>query len=89
MILLNAVTTNTNGIGQRLTVPVTVYVDGTIGGGTVSIQVARDIDGVAGPYAEVKSMTAVGRENIFVLGAYWIKANLTSSTSPSLTVATS
>lgn len=89
MKLLNAVTADTTGIGKLLKSPVTVYVDGTIGGGTVSIQTARDVGGEAGPYAEVKSMTATGRENIFVFGSYYMRAVLSGATNPILTVETS
>lgn len=96
MILLNAVSNDTTGIGRRFVNPVTVFVDGDIDGGTVSIQVAREITpatgaaaAVVGSYVEVETFDAIGVKNIFVFGAYFMRAVLSGSSVPALTVATS
>lgn len=89
MILLNAVTANDAGTGKPMNNPVTVYGYGTFGGGTVTISIAPDIEGAAGTYVSMTTMTANAVANIFVFGKYWIKAALAGSTNPVLSVRTS
>lgn len=89
MKLLNAVTEDTTGTGKPMNNPVTIYADGTFGSGTVSIQVAPDIEGEAGTYVQMTTFTAAGRTNLFVFGRYWLRAVLAGSTNPALSVRTS
>lgn len=89
MILLNAVTADATGTGHQMKNPVTVYGLGTFGSGTVSIQIAPDIDGVAGTYVEKATLTANGSANLFVFGVYWLRAVLAGATNPVLSVRTS
>lgn len=87
-LLLDGVTEDTTGDGQRYSAPaISVFVDGDLGSGDLTIEIARDIDGEAGDYETVYTVTTDKRFNLFFFGFYWIRAVLANSTNPDLTVA--
>lgn len=93
-ILLNAVVVDTTGTGRQCKGPVTIFADGSFSGENVSIQTApslTDAAGVvtAGPYVEVLTFTAAGRQNLLQFGSYFVRAVLSSSSGAAITVRTS
>lgn len=90
MILLSNATANATGTGKPMKCPVTIFATGGFGGGTATIQVAPDVDGVAGTYVDTDvTFTAAAAKNLFIFGSYWIRAVLAGATASTLTVRTS
>jgi hypothetical protein len=68
----------------RVVGPCTIFVEGTIGGGTLSVTAAR---ATGGTFIEINSLTAVGVFTDNIIGPHYIKATLTGATNPALVMA--
>ena len=84
MKLLDAVSADTTGSAVRVAGPCAVFIEGTLGGGTVSIQAARTSSGT---FVEIVSKTTVAVVIDAIIGPHYLRAVLSGSTGPSLTVA--
>jgi hypothetical protein len=82
---MKLVTFTDNGTATRqlLSEPCTVFVDGTFGSGTLSLQVSRTS---TSDLIEIASFTTDGVVNVNFVGPYYITGVLTGATSPSLNV---
>ena len=81
--LLDAVADNTVGTRQKVLGPCTVFTEGNLGGGTVTINASRD---VAGTLVAVTTVTAAGVTNVNIIGPCYLQATLAGATTPSLSV---
>ena len=91
MILLNAVTANTTGTAQRFATPmISVWVEGTLAGDVVTLEVARvgNSGDNTGVYVPIASVTTKGVTNIYIPGVFYLRAVLSSASGATITVAT-
>lgn len=87
--LMNEQTADATGSARLRTRPCTVFIDGNLGGGTVSIEAAPDVNGVAGDWLEIYNTDEASRFNCIMLAKYWLRAILADSSGANVTVQTS
>lgn len=95
-LLLDGVTADVTGSAKRHSGPyIGIYFEGGFGGGTVTIQIARNIpasgiDAAHTDWATVATVTNTDEKRIVLFwpGTYFLRAVLAGATAPTLTVAT-
>lgn len=83
-VLLQA-TNNATGNPVRVVGPTTVFVEGSLGGGTITLSAQREASTSS---VSVATVTTTGVVHDGIIGPHYLKASLSGATSPNVTVAT-
>lgn len=79
------VTDNSVGTRKRVYGPCSVFVEGTIGGGTVTLSACRESDG---ELVTVETITSESVVTDNIIGPHYLQATLAGATTPDLVVRT-